>query len=167
MTENPADTQTAALAPGIALEVLQSIGLLLVKAGQAETSLTFMLLRFIDPDRSRPRLIPVLTAKGTKLKLLLIQTFAARDFPNERKNIKTQCEKVGRAFGKRDFVAHSLISPTTDPNQIEIFPVKLRADGVWPDEALYTAKDINGWGDEIEAACRRLTAKLAEIGVPM
>src|SRR5262249_17734215 len=115
MTESPGAT-------GIAPEVLQSIGLLLVKAGFAETRLTFMLQRLIDPDRSRPRLTPALTGKSTKLKLDLIQMFAARDFPHGTKEIEMLCRTVARAFKRRDVVAHNLVSPTTDPNQIEIFP---------------------------------------------
>jgi hypothetical protein len=109
--------------------------------------------------------VPVLTGKDTKVKLRLIKMFAARDFPNERKNIEKLCEKVERAFGKRNLVAHNLISATSDPNRIEIFPVKAGADGVWPEEAFYAARDIQAWADEIETACRRLKAKLAEVGI--
>ena len=44
--------------------------------------------------------------------------------------------------------------------------MKVGANGIWPNEAFHTAKDINQWGDEIEATCARLETKLTELGVP-
>lgn len=160
MPENPAVKVERSISPA----ALQAVGYLLFAASGAETMLTFTLQRLVRHPEPH-RLAPILAGKETRLKINLIRMISAHEFPKET-CLPVLCDKVQKAFKKRDFVAHNLFGPTDDPDVIEIFPVKLTGKGVWPDESLHSCSEITQWAESISEACLRLDQRLTELGVP-
>ena len=130
--------------------IREAIGTLFLTSAIAETALTICLLRLLGHLHSQnPHIMLPLQGMQIRVKLQTINAAAAMIIPEDKGNIQMLCDKIEKAFKRRNLFAHGMTKRKPTGAKIAIYQPKFTETGDFPQPEVLTPEQIRQYAREI------------------
>ena len=146
--------------------IREAIGTLFLTSAISEITLTICLLRLLGHLHSQnPHIMLPLQGMQIRVKLQTITAAAAMIIPEEKDNIQKLCDKIEKAFKKRNLFAHGMTKRKPTGDKIAIYQPKFTETGDFPPPDVLTSDQIRQYARRIHERTLALEAHLTTSGV--
>ncbi len=151
----------------VSAEVFKAMGILIARASACDLHVGIQILRLIGTETTALHAFPVVSGMDFKVKLSIIRMLVALYHPEASEKISRICDKLQEKYGRRNTVAHSLLTPGKTKDRPLFMPMR-------PDAELkdlerpkpLNADDLLRWASELTKFGQQLSAALSELGYP-